>query len=435
MGITVAGAINTATTAVVRPRVSYEVLHPTTTVITSVPVTAVAYVDIVLGAALDTTGRYKFVADVSAVVDSAAFTFERPLDAAFTFTDTHAVAFAKGVSDSVVSLDALTTAVAKVLADDYGLTDAVAHTLAKASFDAVGVPDNDTFSLAKLVQDGVGMNDLFDTTDGSLYSFVKHVANVVFANEQLTRDVSKKLTDSVVALSRPFLSVDKAPFVDATGETTDFSFRDTLLGKADSVGVTSATSFDITKPLTDAFSYAEFFASVVDKSLTDTTTATDAVALGVDKPTHEVIYTTEHAVYDLGKALSDSVAFSDVVYAVRLFERTFEDALSAPDYQIWAVSKGLADAVTTPEAVVFTHNKLLTDGFALNDLADIGDGITFLLVQNIANVALISDNSTRQLAKSRTETLSVTDSGSLVNQDYCDLTYFAEDYVGSSRSF
>lgn len=435
MAINVVGAITTTTAAVVRPRVSYSVVNPSSATTVTIPAAAVAYVDLVLGASLDTTGRYKFIADVSVVLDATAVEVRKLLGDAFALGDHTAIAFSKAAVSSITTADALTQAVAKALADSHGLDDRVAYGLAKASFDAFGFTDSDTFALDKLVRDGVGMNDLFDATDGSLYSFVKNVANVVFANEQLARDVSKKLQDSVAAVSFPVLHVQKAPFIDATGEVTDFNFLQPLLNKADTVSAGSVTTLDITKPLVDAFSYVEFFATAVVKSLADVASPSDASALVVDKPTYDIIYTTEHAAYDFDRPLADSVAFSDTVYAVRLFERTFEDLVAPSDYRVFAVSKALSDALSTPDSAALTHTKLLSDGFALNDLADVGDGIMFLLVQHIANVAVITDNVARQTVKGRIETISVTDSGLLVNQDYCDLTYFAEDYVGVARSF
>jgi len=43
--------------------------------------------------------------------------------------------------------------------------------------------------------------------------------------------------------------------------------------------------------------------------------------------------------------------------------------------------------------------------------------------------------STVAFARAFTETTSATDAGSLRSQGYADFTYFAEDYVGASRTF
>ena len=75
------------------------------------------------------------------------------------------------------------------------------------------------------------------------------------------------------------------------------------------------------------------------------------------------------------------------------------------------------------------------DGFALNDNFGAGDGIAFVWDRTVANVAIMGDNSTIALQYEKSDGAVIVESGSLVSQGYCDPTYFAENYVGDSRSF
>ena len=47
----------------------------------------------------------------------------------------------------------------------------------------------------------------------------------------------------------------------------------------------------------------------------------------------------------------------------------------------------------------------------------------------------IDDDPEWNLSKNLSDTASTTDAGLLIMQDYCDITYFLEDYVGTSRTF
>lgn len=71
----------------------------------------------------------------------------------------------------------------------------------------------------------------------------------------------------------------------------------------------------------------------------------------------------------------------------------------------------------------------------MNDSADLADGLYFQAVKNFSNVAFATDNDVLSLALSKAETVNTADSGVLLSQGYCDLTYFAEDYVGATRAF
>ena len=76
MAITVVGNTATAATSVVRLRLSVAVVHPTLSVSTVVPAADIAYIKLTLGTSLDTTGRFKFVTETVAVLDTAAVSLE-----------------------------------------------------------------------------------------------------------------------------------------------------------------------------------------------------------------------------------------------------------------------------------------------------------------------------------------------------------------------
>lgn len=434
MGVFVTGNTSTASVALSKPRASIVVVSPISKVSVAIPAASVAYVEILVAASLDTTGRYKFVADAAAVVDTTQITFERPLADSSGTQSFVRLALAKGLDDAAFTLDELSYAVSKQLADAYNVPDHLAHELAKRVFDAAGVTEDSVYALHKLLNDGVAMNDLFDVGDGSVYSFVKAVTNVVFANEQLARDVSKKLEDSAAMLSAPVLHVEKAPFVDASlvADTTDVVPQ---LGKSDSVGAPDTQALNVTKLTNDLFAVAEFIQSVVEKSLSDAVSPPDDTTLAVDKPLSDSAAPLSAKAYDLSKLLGDSVGVTESIEVVIVIIREFSDAVAASEAKALAFAKASQDSVELAESHARSVSKALTDGVGMSDFTGIGDGLAFVLVRTVANFAFITDNSARQSLLTKSELTNVTDSGSLVNQDYCDLTYFAEDYVGVARSF
>ena len=434
MGAVVAGNTSTASVALFKPRASIVVVSPTSQASVAVPAASVAYVDLLVSASLDTTGRYKFITDAAAVVDTARFAFERPLADSFGTETFVRLALAKGLSDAAFTLDELSYAVSKQLADAYNVPDHLVHELTKRVFDAAGVTEDSVYALHKLLNDGVAMNDLFDVGDGSVYSFVKAVTNVVFANEQLARDVSKKLEDSAAVLSTPMLHVEKAPFVDTSSvaDTTDVVPE---LGKSDTANATDTQTLNVTKLVTDLFGVAEFVQSVVEKPLSDALGASDDAAFTVDKPLSDAAAVSDAETYDLSKLLGDSIGLTDSIEVVIVILREFFESVGAADAKAFALSKPTQDSVGFTESQARAVSKALTDGVGVSDFTGIGDGLAFVLTRTVANVAFIADNSVRQSLLTKSELTNVTDSGSLVNQDYCDLTYFAEDYVGVARSF
>ena len=87
MAITVVGNTATASTSVVRLRLSVAVVHPTLSVSTVVPAASIAYVKLTLGTSLDTTGRFKFITDAAVVLDALSYSLQKPQSDIFLTSD------------------------------------------------------------------------------------------------------------------------------------------------------------------------------------------------------------------------------------------------------------------------------------------------------------------------------------------------------------
>jgi hypothetical protein len=71
----------------------------------------------------------------------------------------------------------------------------------------------------------------------------------------------------------------------------------------------------------------------------------------------------------------------------------------------------------------------------MSDTADLADGITYQTVKYINNLAFVSDAKVLSSSLGKTETVTLVSDGVLSSQSYCDMSYFATDYVGISRKF
>jgi hypothetical protein len=164
----------------------------------------------------------------------------------------------------------------------------------------------------------------------------------------------------------------------------------------------------------------------------------DAVALAVSKQFADAVSvatTVDVLTLETVKALQDSVSFTEVFVATLVFIRTFADSVSFTEATTFAVDKPLADAVTFSETTTRAFIKSLVDGVAMNDSFDLGDGAVFAFTKGVSNVVSVQDAKILTPQKGVSDMIGASDAGSLISQGYCDFSYFAEDYVGASRTF
>jgi hypothetical protein len=104
------------------------------------------------------------------------------------------------------------------------------------------------------------------------------------------------------------------------------------------------------------------------------------------------------------QAVNDALSFS--------FSTSFSDSAITTDALSAAVQKYLASAFTLADSISKLTSKSVTvDSFGVSD-------------------AIVNSHS-----KPFSDMIATTSAGALLSQGYCDITYFAEDYVGESRTF
>lgn len=171
------------------------------------------------------------------------------------------------------------------------------------------------------------------------------------------------------------------------------------------------------------------------KFIMDVYSVADGVSLEPIKNLAHSVGTSDDETLNVGKNLNDSIGLSETFTRTLVFVRDFDDSFLTSDAHTFAVDKVLRDGFAFTEHTAFGVVKLLTDGVAMNDTSSAVDGSQFSFSKYITNVAFALDTTTIEAQKSLPETVSGVDSGYLRGQGYCDFTYFAEDYVGYSRTF
>lgn len=239
--------------------------------------------------------------------------------------------------------------------------------------------------------------------------------------------------------AKPRLSVT---LVDAVVES------DRVLAKADiskitpvitrsQVIPTAAVAYTI--PAAD-IAYINLFLDVlVDNSglfryTTESVVLTDGSVISFTKSPTESISLADTFFREMSLGKSDSVSLLDTLQALLIFVRTFTETISLSDALTKSLDLNKSESVATSETLAFTFSKYLSDSFALNDLSDV-NGTTISFADFTNNVVSSSDLVLLLSGKSIQDTVSSSDSGYLFSQSYCDLTYFAEDYVGEYRTF
>ena len=96
------------------------------------------------------------------------------------------------------------------------------------------------------------------------------------------------------------------------------------------------------------------------------------------------------------------------------------------------------EIATFTESQAYAIEKSLSDGIFVTDDSNgaaVGDDQVATFFKSIGNLGQVSDNQVSAFNKVQSDSAAVTDSGTIVNQDYCDISYFLEDYVGIARNF
>ena len=266
----------------------------------------------------------------------------------------------------------------------------------------------------------------------------------------------------VAALSYISLVIDAR--VDSTGRYK--LIRDTSVvldeavwsfGKAlasSTLGTSDTQVLEFNKVLSDSVSFTEVFTALIIfvREFADTAGVSDSAAVTTIKALSDSNGVADDYVLTLNKLIRDGVAMNDSFDATDgsqfAFTKSVMNMAFIAEELAKSVTSAKADAVGTDEAHTFTLGKLLAHSISTQealafsvditkaDTADIADRPFKSLTRSpFSHSASTDDTFSLQPGKHLTDNLGTGDTGSLRSQGYCDFSYFAEDYVGDSRTF
>ncbi len=241
--------------------------------------------------------------------------------------------------------------------------------------------------------------------------------------------------DVVTPTDLTTLAVSKS-LQDITAGFADVVTRATAKAAADSVVMFDDTDIDywIDKQLSDLQTIADATAIITGKPLAESVTPADLAALDSTKALSDAIGASTDAVANvIYKSLADSISFTDAAQAFKLYIRAFSESLAVPDSNAVQAAHPRADVATTSDASLLGVSKGLSEGLNLIDNMD-GD-IEYAFIKVIGELLVSSDTQVVDLSTLKSDNILTSSNGVLVQQDYCDITYFATDYVGTSRTF
>jgi hypothetical protein len=243
------------------------------------------------------------------------------------------------------------------------------------------------------------------------------------------------------------LNVDIVTPVDLVTLSTTKSLSDVTNGFLDQIVRTlnkpfsdSATSTDVLtrtarKNLAEIQALADADQISFFKALADFTSPEDLAALSTVKALADTISApTDSVANAIHKVFADSVTLTDFAQAFKLYIRTFDETLTTPDlYSDFFESGTTADGATVADQSFRATGKIFTEG--LNAIDNMDGDLTYAFVKVIGELLTTPDLQIIDFSTQKADNITTSSSGVLSVQDYCDITYFLEDYVGLSRTF
>lgn len=305
-------------------------------------------------------------------------------------------------------------------------------------------------------------------------SHVKLLAELGFFLIQLSRSDTINVSNNSSVLEEALLHFFKNKIDDTT--VADALATEFYKALTEDPSVTDEDIIAYFKNLSDSLGVSEVHAFALARGVADSGTVTDAYTPTFGKNTTENPTIADTDVLAVGKNQSDAVPLSDVstLALTRFFQENIsvtddiDGAASLLDDQEMLFFKSLTQRAVATEVFFrlvsylrsFSDAATTSDLFAANfsspkaDSASVAQQFSFDIVRGIADTSgvaeqlakvfnpapltdayAVADTSFRTPGLGKTESTLFSDTGSLRSQGYCDFTYFAEDYVGASRTF
>lgn len=321
---------------------------------------------------------YKELSDSFTLSDAFEGLLGVPFDATpdvTTLTDTASFVIGKGIADSMTILDPIELAVTKNIQELQVFFETISKIFGKALSDNFSVSDVLTVSISSSKTDSFSISDLTEIS--------------VNANKSDTMTVSDSAT----------MAID-----------LDAGYNESPLTIYDTVSLSMTLAFQDTITFTEDFSTGENVWNPDYYPGDETAYFTDVLELAFTKGTSDSIILTEDYTMGIGKVNTETVTLSEIL----LFE----------------VSSLLIDTLTLSENISILFESVLP-----SDTISLSDVLEFSLDKDITESFSLLEVFAMLFESAKTDSITLSESGLIVLQDYASDDYFASDYTGSTTTF
>lgn len=322
-------------------------------------------------------------ANVTAAVLKAAaaagkFIFRVPVADTISTSESQAFASIKDVQDLIASSELVVDHFTKVRADEIEIVEVVALEAVKAIADAVASSD-----MLLPFQFIKGLQDIGTTVDGILADFRTVQFDAVVTADAILNEFTKSAVDQTTTSDSNVLAV--------------------------------------IKDLRDAVASSDAIISSFSKVLEDSADATDEFNLAA--------YADDGETMEFIKSLDELIFTSDTFDRVFTAFREFSETVTSSDVIAFGNQKQLSDTSSTSDAYASYMAKPQSDS------ASASDANIIEVLKALSDTISASEATTLAISLLKNDTASTIDTGSMFYLNYCDPTYFAEQYVGQTTTF
>ncbi len=286
----------------------------------------------------------------------------------------------------------------------------------------------------------------------STYEYIQLVAT--------TTSTTLKALVSFVTLSAAAVAGYFIKFLDLadTARATDSAAKAVGKGLTEVAQASETLVKSYGKTLSDTGSASDLAAKTFGKTASDTATPSDAAVLGLNKTLNDTAFATDDVdgivtdddqIIQFMKVLSEVVTPTETLVIANGFNREFVESAVSGDVAAKTFIKNLIDTVNVTDVADVRNAKVEnpSDGSSVSDQAVIGFGKALTesptaadaafkgFIKGLTETPTATDSAVIVAGKALIDSTSASDAGTVISQGYCDITYFAEDYVGTSRTF
>ena len=299
--------------------------------------------------------------------------------------------------------------------DGVGAEDGFVYQFLKTLTDDTALVDDAVMAFYKVLAENPSVSET------QVFDFYKSLANSAVATDVYTAHLRRSLTEPPVAVDIYTYAFNKVTADGAVATESDFKAVAKVLAENPTLADTNVLSFF--KSISENPNFTDTINTLaITKLLTDTVNATDdldAAASILDD--QEMQFT---------KITTNATTVADSFARVVAFLRSFSETPGLTDVNTLGIGKTISENPAFSDTNYVNFGKLLSEQPNITDLLALQVTLSpFTETPGVTDSADVVPN------KVFTELPSLTDAGSLRSQGYCDFTFFAEDFVGASRTF